>query len=137
MYETFNPIQNQTNTNYQQQAVYPQNIGAGYYPTYQYQKPVQNNEQQNSFQWVQGKAGAEAYLLGRNQKVLLMDSDAPVLYFKATDESGKYLPMKTYDLVEITESGCTQSVPGTESFVHRDEIQKLVNEAIEKYLKEA
>lgn len=93
MFEQYNPYFQQANVpNYQ--PTYQQNVG------YQYQKPTQNNEQTNTFQWVQGQSGAEAYLLGPNQKVILMDSDAPVIYYKSTDMNGRYLPMVTYDLVE-------------------------------------
>lgn len=128
MFEQYNPYLNQNTAvpNYQQNN------------NFQYQRPTQNTTQQNNtFQWVQGKAGAEAYLLGRSQTVILMDSDAPVIYYKSTDENGRYLPMKTYDLVERVESNTGMDKPDTSSFVHRDEIQKLVNEAIEAYLKEA
>lgn len=130
MFEQYNPYFQQNNVpNYQ--PTYQQNVG------YQYQqKPVQNNEQDNTFQWVQGQAGAEAYLLGPNKKVILMDSDAPVIYYKSTDANGRYLPMVTYDLVERKSSNPRQEPLDTSSFVHRDEINQLVVDAIERYLSE-
>lgn len=130
MFEQYNPYFQQNNVpNYQPS--YQQNVG------YQYQqKPVQNNEQDNTFQWVQGQAGAEAYLLGPNKKVILMDSNAPVIYYKSTDANGRYLPMVTYDLVERKSSNPRQEPLDTSSFVHRDEISQLVVDAIEKYLSE-
>lgn len=126
MFEQYNPYLSQTATPNYPQNNYQQNTGI-----YQ-QKPV-NNEQNNSFQWVQGKAGAEAYLLGRNQKVILMDSDAPVIYYKATDADGRYLPMKTYDLVERKDSNSRQESSDAKSFVYRDEIDDIVTKAIERY----
>lgn len=130
MFEQYNPYFNQTTVPNYQQPNYQQNLG------FQYQKPTQNNEQTNTFQWVQGQAGAEAYLLGPNQKVILMDSDAPVIYYKSTDINGRYLPMKTYDLVERNDSNPGVNRLDTSSFVHRDEIEQLVADAIEKYLSE-
>ena len=110
----------------------------GYQPTYT--KPVipQNqNAQLNTFQWVQGQAGAEAYPVAPGASVILMDSNAPVIYFKSADQSGRYLPMKTYDLVERTESvqgpNETPSID-TSTFVKRDEIDSLVAKAVLNYL---
>ena len=110
----------------------------GYQPTYT--KPVlpQNqNTQLNTFQWVQGQAGAEAYPVAPGASVILMDSNAPVIYYKSADQSGRYLPMKTYDLVERTEPvqgpSETPSID-TSTFVKRDEIDSLVAKAVLNYL---
>lgn len=120
------------------------------YPTYQpYQIPStgistsrsisqnQNGAQNNTFQWVQGQAGAEAYLVAPGASVILMDSNAPVIYFKSADNSGRYLPMKTYDLVErkalVQGPNEMQSIDTT-SFVKRDEITALVAKAVDEYL---
>lgn len=110
----------------------------GYQPTYT--KPVlpQNqNTQLNTFQWVQGLAGAEAYPVAPGTNVILMDSLAPVIYYKSTDSSGRYLPMKTYDLVERTEQvqGPNETPSNdTSSFVTRDEIDGLIAKAVLNYL---
>lgn len=120
------------------------------YPTYQpYQIPTtgmstsrsisqnQNGAQNNTFQWVQGQAGAEAYLVAPGASVILMDSNAPVIYFKSADNSGRYLPMKTYDLVErVPQVQGPNPVDAidTTSFVKRDEITALVAKAVEEYL---
>lgn len=120
------------------------------YPTYQpYQIPTtgvstsrsisqnQNAAQNNTFQWVQGQAGAEAYLVAPGASVILMDSNAPVIYFKSADQSGRYLPMKTYDLVErapqVQGPNAVDAID-TSSFVKRDEISGLISKAIEDYL---
>lgn len=120
------------------------------YPTYQpYQIPStgmsasrsisqnQNGAQNNTFQWVQGQAGAEAYLVAPGASVILMDSNAPVIYFKSADNSGRYLPMKTYDLVERVpqvQGPNPASAIDTTSFVKRDEITALVAKAVDEYL---
>lgn len=92
-----------------------------YYPTYQptyYQppmadqltqlrqqqyQPVQTPQQTSpSIVWVQNEMEAANYLLAPNSAVTLWDSNAPVVYLKQADASGKPT-MKTYDLVERTQ----------------------------------
>lgn len=110
----------------------------GYQPNYTRVLPQnQNAAQNNTFQWVQGRAGAEAYLVAPGASVILMDSNAPVIYFKSADQNGRYLPMKTYDLVERTAQVPTPNTEAgidTSSFVKRDEISDLVAKAVENYL---
>ena len=100
------------------------------------QRSVPQN-QNNTFQWVQGQAGAEAYPVAPGASVILMDSNAPVIYYKSADQSGRYLPMKTYDLVERTEpvQGPNEAPSiDTSSFVTRDEIDGLIAKAVLNYL---
>ena len=124
---------------------YPyQSFNQYYSPNYQglfpqtYQPFQQNqNTQLNTFQWVQGQAGAEAYPVAPGASVILMDSNAPVIYYKSADQSGRYLPMKTYDLVERTEpvQGPNEAPSiDTSTFVKRDEIDSLVAKAVLNYL---
>ena len=133
MYEFYNPV-----TPYQP---YLTNYtGTPTYPV-QRQLPQQNQNvaQNNTFQWVQGQAGAEAYLVAPGASVILMDSNAPVIYFKSADQNGRYLPMKTYDLVERVPQvqGPNAEVKiDTSSFVKRDEIEKLVAAAVDKIFNE-
>lgn len=127
--------------------------GIGYNPYNQYQPMNQQNQfipqlnnnqrpqqiqQQNTFQWVQGQAAAEAFLVAPGNSVILMDSNAPVIYYKSADANGRYLPMKTYDLVERSaevEQARTQPQQiDTSSFVKRDEIAGLIEQEIERQL---
>lgn len=95
---------------------------------------VQNGSP-NTFQWVQGQAGAEAYLVAPGASVILMDSNAPVIYFKSADQNGRYLPMKTYDLVErVTDIPEQKPQIDTSSFVKRDEIAKLIADEVDRQL---
>lgn len=134
MYEFYNPYnysyQNQSPVIAPPQRPYPSPVTS----TGQYS---QNPTQINTFQWVQGQAGAEAYLVAPGASVILMDSNDPVIYFKSADQNGRYLPMKTYDLVERTAqvpTSNTESSIDTSSFVKRDEISDLVAKAVENYL---
>ena len=102
----------------------------------QTRQPVQNQQNQVIFYYVQNSEAANNWLLGKNEKVYLMDSSQPVMYLKATDQDGRYYPMKTFDLVEreIPVQGPNQAPPiDTSSFVKRDEIDKMVTDAIKAY----
>lgn len=133
MYEFYNPV-----TPYQP---YPTNYtGTPVYPVQrQFSQQNQNNAQNNTFQWVQGQAGAEAYLVAPGASVILMDSNAPVIYFKSADQNGRYLPMKTYDLVERVpqvQGPNTEVKIDTSSFVKRNELESLVAAAVDKIFNE-
>ena len=81
-------------------SVYPAQANTGSW-TYVSPVQVQNN---GSIVWVQGKAGAEAYPVAPGNKIMLMDSNDPILYVKSADTSGKPMPLVIYDLVERKES---------------------------------
>lgn len=57
-----------------------------YYNPYQY--PAQYQQTQGSRIWVQGEAGARAYLVAPGNTVELWDSDAQSIYLKSADASG-------------------------------------------------
>ena len=68
----------------------------------QYQPNMQQVPQQQaspSIVWVQNEMDAANYLVAPNSAVTLWDSNAPVVYLKQADASGKP-SMKIYDLVE-------------------------------------
>ena len=67
-------------------ALYNNGFPAGY-PQFPYPYPAQQN---NGIIWVQGKAGADAYMVARNTKNLpLWDSEAQVIYLKSADDTGR------------------------------------------------
>lgn len=70
-------LQNQQKIPYQQQ-MQPQ-------PTQPFATPSQIS---NDFIWVQGEAGAKAYLVAPNNTVTLWDSESPTIYVKTADSSG-------------------------------------------------
>ena len=66
-------------------------------------QPVQQTQQPSpSIVWVQNEMEAANYLVAPNSAVTLWDSNAPVVYLKQADASGKP-SMKIYDLVERTQ----------------------------------
>lgn len=70
----------------------------------QFQTNMQQVPQQQSpsIVWVQNEMEAANYLVAPNSAVTLWDSNAPVVYLKQADASGKP-SMKIYDLVERTQ----------------------------------
>lgn len=86
----------------------------------QYQQPVppqtpQPMPQQSgqSMVWVSGQAEAMSYLMAPNSAVALWDSNAPTIYLKQADASGKP-SIKIYDLVERgNDSQTVQAAPQT------------------------
>lgn len=67
--------------------------------TQQYQTTLTN---QNGIIWVPNEQAANDYLVAPNSAVTLWNSNAPVVYLKQADASGKP-SMKVYDLVERTQ----------------------------------
>lgn len=67
----------------------------------QMQQPTQNAN--NDIIWVQGEAGAKAYLVAPNNTVTLWDSESQTIYLKTADMNG--VPsMKILDFTERTET---------------------------------
>lgn len=83
----------------------------------QYQPNMQQVPQQQaapSIVWVQNEMEAANYLVAPNSAVTLWDSNAPVVYLKQADASGKP-SMKVYDLVERSQRPVqTPQVPSVE-----------------------
>lgn len=103
-----NPYLNQT---YQYQPTYQFPQQSTYYPNQMMygmngmqnmniqQRDVQQNDDQE-IKWVQGEAGAKAYLLAPNKRVMLMDSESDTFYIKSTDMNGVPLPLRIFDFHE-------------------------------------
>lgn len=77
------------------------------------------------FVWVQGEEAAKAYPVAPGNKVLLMDSDNPVLYVKTADNTGRPMPLETYDLVLRVNKTQGPSMD-LSSYVRKDEIEELI-----------
>ena len=54
----------------------------------------------NDMIWVQGEAGAKAYLVAPNNTVVLWDTESPTIYIKTADATGKPLNMRILDFKE-------------------------------------
>ena len=67
--------------------------------------------------WVQGEAGAKAYMVAPNNTIALWDSESQVIYIKETDMTGR----PTMQILDYT----IRSKPKDEMEVLRDEIAEL------------
>lgn len=93
------------------------------YVNYTVQQPAPA-PQQGGINWVQGEAGAKAFLVGAGQSVLLMDSEAQCFYIKSTDASGMPMPLRTFDYKERITAPASDST----NYVTREEFDRFVSE---------
>lgn len=105
----------------------------------QMQPQMQQQSNNAGFVWVQGEAAAKAYPVAAGNSVLLMDSEAPVLYMKSTDVSGRPLPMETYDLVKrenVVAQQPKQPQIDLSEYVKMSDLESKVKELVNKALSE-
>lgn len=81
------------------------------------QAPQVNQQPQVTQSWayVQGEAAAKSWMVANGQSVLLMDSESPVFYIKATDSSGIPLPLRVFDYTERTQNKAQNAPQLTQS----------------------
>ena len=103
-------------------------FGTQNYYTPWYQQPVQQAQpqQQSStgINWVQGKAGANSYIVAPGQTAQLMDSEDQVFYIKTVDASGMPLPLRTFRYEEVKEQQPKQQA----DYITREEFEKRIAE---------
>lgn len=96
---------------------------------YQFQPMQQPHNVQPQIQpdpmiWVQGEAGAKAYMVAAGASVVLWDSEDPVIYIKSADQTG--MPyMRTFEYVERNAAPRNVSPVNTNQFVTREEFNAL------------
>ena len=81
------------------------------------------NAPQTGFNWVQGEAGAKAYLVAPNQTVQLWDSEAQTIYLKSADGSG----MPSLKILDYTIRG-EEKKPDMSSYVTREELEERLKD---------
>lgn len=114
--------------------------GYGQYPSYggnQTYSQSQGNFE-NTFAWVYGDAGAEAFPVAPGKTVLLMHYNEPILYVKSVDMNGRPLPMEVYELVRRN-NGYSQApqIPqqpqmNMNEYVKKSELEGQVNEIMNR-----
>ena len=87
-------------------------------PSMQYPPPQPQPQQSGgqSIIWVPNEKAANEFIVAPNNAVTLWDMNAPVVYVKKADASGKP-DMKTYDLVERVQAATPPVEPRTEPMV--------------------
>ena len=98
--------------------------------------PTQTPQMSNDMIWVQGLAGAKAYLVAPNTTVTLWDSESETIYLKSCDSNG--MPsMRILDIKERTET--PSKMPSVEfeqsnkEFALADDLKGIRKEFTHKY----
>lgn len=103
----------------------PQYQPAPQMPAYQ---PQPQQPQNQSIIWIPNEQAANDFIVAPNNAVTLWDMNAPIVYVKKADASGKPT-MTTYDLVERAQAVITPTVARKdmmEEYVTRKEFDELV-----------
>jgi hypothetical protein len=98
--------------------------------------PTQTPQMSNDMIWVQGLAGAKAYLVAPNTTVTLWDSESETIYLKSCDSNG--MPsMKILDIKERVEnapkSPSNEVDNSTKDFALADDLKVIHEELTHKY----
>jgi hypothetical protein len=100
-------------------------------PSYAPQQP----QQDTMFKWVQGRAGAEAFSLAPGTSAFLMDSNEPILYAKATDSYGRYMPLQSYKLVPMEDQmPSSQQIAQPNEPIDYEKIRQMIAEEVNNAL---
>ena len=78
-------------------------------PVYESQMPVITS--QSGFREVDGLAGVNKYPVAPGNAVALKDANTNVVFVKTVDMSGSLLPLRVYQLTEITQEYLDQETP--------------------------
>lgn len=92
---------------------------------------AQPAQPQSGIIWVQGEAGARAYLTAPSQSVMLLDSEGDVFYIKSTDASGMPMPLRVFDYKERVAQqvqATPSAVMDPKEYVTRSEFEKRIAE---------
>lgn len=85
-------------------------------------QPQQQAQPDNGMIWVQGEAGAKAYMVAPGNSVVLWDSEDHVIYIKSADAAG--MPgMRVFEYVERTAAPRNVSVGNANQYVTRAEFE--------------
>lgn len=95
--------------------------------------PQMQQPDTNGIIWVQGEAGAKAYLVAPGSTVQLWDSENQVIYLKSADMSG--MPsMRILDYTERTSQTQKTMSPQVDwsNFITRDQLEEILSERLNK-----
>lgn len=107
-FNPYNPAFNAFNAQMAQQQLAQQRL-------MQMQPPAQP---QNGLQFVNGRESVDAYMMGPNEKAILMDSNRPRFYLKETDAAGM-AKVTAYDFTAANDA------PEASQYVTRNEFEEL------------
>lgn len=112
-----------------QMQIQPQMMQQNMVPQQMQAQPIQQDT--GGIIWVQGEAGAKAYLVAPGNTVQLWDSENQVIYLKSADMSG----MPSMRVLDYTERTAAQpqrqqtpqiQLPDLSNFITRDELEDIL-----------
>lgn len=83
-------------------------------------------QQRPLIDWVVGKASADAYPMAPNGKVMLMDTQEPIVYVKTTDPMGR----PTIVVFDLVERKVAEAEPANS--IDYDRIRTMIAEEVKK-----
>lgn len=83
-----------------------------------------------NMKWVQGRAGAEAYMLEPNSRAVLFDSESQKFYIKEVGADGRPQPLMVFkyeavDLGRTEERMASEQSPDMSKYVTKEDFNKL------------
>lgn len=110
---------------YQPMQMQPQTVPQGQPMIQAVQPPDNRTFSESPMIWVQGEAGAKAYMVAPGNSVVLWDSEDHVIYIKSADMAG--MPaMRVFEYVERTAVPRNVSAGNTNQYVTRKEFEDFV-----------
>lgn len=101
-------------------------------PTPMQPAPPQTN---SDMTWVQGEAGAKAYIVAPGRTVTLWDSESPMIYLKSTDTAG--VPRtRMFELNEIIAEPQRDVVSNDKKYVTFEDLNSILDKKIESRISE-
>lgn len=100
------------------------------------QMPPAMPQPQNNMIWVQGEAGAKAYLVANGNTVPLWDSEQPYVYIKTVDAAGvpSMRRLRTVDETDLPPQTAAVPPPPIDlsGYVTREELDAILSERLKK-----
>lgn len=95
------------------------------YPQYYPQQQMQQQQQSGRI-YVQGEAGAKAYLIAPNSEVVLWDTESQTIYLKSADASG--VPVLRILDYKMREQQTRPIISDSANFATKDDISSIREE---------
>lgn len=92
---------------------------------------------QNIFAWVQGDAGAAAYMVPPNVTAFLMDSEKPIVYMKSADANGRPSNIEKRYLVTEDQYSALQNSANNQNgsnFVTKEDLENAIKSLDDKFV---
>ena len=94
-------------------------------------------QQPNAFNWVQGIEAVKSYPMAPGTKMAFFDSEAPRVYIKSVDVTGKPMELEIYDLVKYEPAKEETLKDAASDYLTLEIAKDLIPELIKKEVEKA